>query len=122
MDSINLMEASFTLKDVFYISGGLMYGTWRFFSVKKNQEINANKIADLENEIKTSKKTSKKEEETHERKHEAIRNEVMELSKELHGRVNSTNSSLGKEIHELSMGISKLNGYLEGLLDKDKES
>lgn len=122
MENVNLMDAAFTLKDVIYICIGVGYGVWRYVSVKKNQEANKLKIEEQGDLIIKLEALHQAQRETHEEKHELIRAEITQLRTDLYKRMNTTHSELKDEIHQLSKGISKLNGFLEGITSNGKES
>ena len=119
MDAINLMDATFTLRDVFYLVGGVAYGTYRYLTVKKNQDTHTYKIGNLEAELNETISSCSKQKEDYDRKNQTIRTEMNDIKSELHKRMNTTQEKLREEIHQLSNGIATLNGLLDGMSKKD---
>jgi len=118
MNQVELMEATFTLRDVIYIGTGIAYGTWRYVTVKKNQDSHNHRITVLDKEVTDSETQALFQKDVFDNKYEAIRAEMMAIKSELHKRMNTTQQDLRKEIHHLSNGIAKLNGLLEGMNPK----
>jgi hypothetical protein len=109
---MDLMEATFNLKDVIYITGGVVTGVafyWRV--VVKGNEMQ-NKIENIEKECDAITKVIEKNESTMFKKFSNIHSRF-DKNEEQHKK---EHDSLNKEISEIKIGIASMDGKLETII------